>query len=254
MTEESGNCVLVAHGVWHRNDALLLNRHTPNGDVDMASPPSSPTRRSTGAPVATSTSATTKDPIQMFRKVGSLMMIDPGQGHTGSVFSGQHPEWLNLSTAAQSHFFLLPYARRAGIQTIVSVPMIYKMSTIAVLSWYADTVVAEDPLELQRIQRLLRSVMVLSTLRLEVLAAVASAAGTVHVPRFQYCQSLDTALTANGELMDASVSAEDGTIPSTGACGLVRGHARLTLCDRSLSAAASRSRRRVPARARVGTL
>lgn len=146
----------------------------------------------------------------MFRKAGSLLMIDPGQGHTGSVFSGQHPEWLLLSATQQSHYFLLPLARRAGIQTIVSVPMVFKMSTIAVLSWYSDESVGEEPLELQRIQRLLRSVMILSALRLEVLAAAGSAT-TTHVPRFQYCQSLDTALTANGELVDLSVSRDDGT-------------------------------------------
>lgn len=138
-------------------------------------------------------------------------MIDPGQGHTGSVFSGQHPEWLNLNIALQSHFFLLPHARRAGIQTIVSVPMIYKMSTIAVLSWYSDEAVPEEPLELQRIQRLLRSVMILSTLRLELLSTVSSPSGHAHVPRFQYCQSLDTAITANGELIDSGITSEDGT-------------------------------------------
>lgn len=205
MTEESGNCVLVAHGVWHRNDSLLSQRAGSAGDVVMVSPPVSPT-------AARNASASLRvDPIQMFRKVGSLMTIDPGQGHTGTVFSGQHPEWLNLSSAMQSHFFLLPLARRAGIQTVVSVPMIYKMSTIAVLSWYSDEVVPEEPLELQRIQRLLRSVMILSTLRLEVLAAVASEGTEVmHLPRFQYCQSLDTALTANGELIDPGVGSEDG--------------------------------------------
>lgn len=212
MIEESGNCVLVAHGVWHRNDSLLSRRaldRADNGgddsDVAMSSPPLSPTSRN-----GTGSTSLWMDPIQMFRKVGSLMMIDPGQGHTGSVFSGQHPEWLNLNTVLQSHFFLLPHARRAHIQTIVSVPMIYKMSTIAVLSWYSDEVIPEEPLELQRIQRLLRSVMILSTLRLEVLSAMSSPSGIVHVPRFQYCQSLDTALTANGDLIDPNVTSEDG--------------------------------------------
>lgn len=220
MTEESGNCVLVAHGVWHRNDSLLSRRALDRGindstggnsnDVVMLSPPASPTPRNNNG---TGSTSLWLDPIQMFRKAGSLMMIDPGQGHTGSVFSGQHPEWLNLNTVLQSHFFLLPHARRAHIQTIVSVPMIYKMSTIAVLSWYSDEVIPEEPLELQRTQRLLRSVMILSTLRLEVLAAVSSPTGTVHVPRFQYCQSLDTALTANGDLIDPSVTSEDGKLP-----------------------------------------
>ncbi|TYZ63231.1 hypothetical protein PybrP1_006705 [[Pythium] brassicae (nom. inval.)] len=204
MTDDSGSCVLVAHGVWHRNDTLPSRRSVGSGSEGLllASPPASPTARNPS-------SSLRMDPIQMFRKVGSLMMIDPGQGHTGSVFSGQHPEWLILSAAQQSHFFLLPLARRAGIQTIVSVPMIYKMSTIAVLSWYADEVVPEEPLELLRIQRLLRSVMILSTLRLDVLAAGGSGSATTHLPRFQYCQSLDTALTANGELIDPSVGSED---------------------------------------------
>ncbi|KAF1321788.1 Ankyrin repeat domain-containing protein 50, partial [Globisporangium splendens] len=206
MTEENGSCVLVAHGIWHKNDALITRRSGGNSSALM-SPPMSPSSKSGNG--SGNGGSLWMDPIQIFRKVGSLMMIDPGQGHTGSVFSGQHPEWLNLSTALQSHFFLLPHARRAGIQTIVSVPMIYKMSTIAVLSWYSDEVIPEEPLELQRIQRLLRSVMILSTLRLELLSTASSPHGVHHVPRFQYCQSLDTAVTANGELIDSSVASED---------------------------------------------
>lgn len=137
-------------------------------------------------------------------------MIDPGQGHIGNVFSGQHPEWLNLHAAQQSQFFLLPHARRAGIQTIVSAPMIFKMSTVAVLSWSSDQAMSENQHELQRIQRVIRSVVILSTLRQELLAAASSSSsGVGRIPRFQYCQTLNNAITANGELTDSSVLCED---------------------------------------------
>ncbi|CAI5738296.1 unnamed protein product [Peronospora destructor] len=131
-------------------------------------------------------------------------------GHIGKVFSGQHPEWLDLHAAQQSQFFLLPHARRAGIQTVVSAPMICKMSTIAVLSWSSDQAMSENQHELQRIQRVIRSVVILSTLRQELLTAASSSnIGVGRIPRFQYCQLLDNAITANGELTDSSVLRED---------------------------------------------
>lgn len=157
------------------------------------------------------TEALRVDAIQMYRKVSSIVMIDPGQGHIGNVFSGQHPEWLNLHAAQQSQFFLLPHARRAGIQTVVSVPMICKMSTIAVLSWSSDRVMPEDQHELQRIQRVIRSVMILSILRQELVSASTSNLGVGRIPRFQYCQMLENAITASGELTKTSIRKEDST-------------------------------------------
>ncbi|KAF4031050.1 Fic/DOC family [Phytophthora infestans] len=161
------------------------------------------------------TAALWSDAIQRYRKVSSILMVDPGQGHVGDVFSGQHPEWLDLHSAQQSQFFLLPHARQAGIHTVVSVPMICKMSTVAVLSWYADRVLTEDQHELQRIQRVVRSVMILSTLRQELQSAASSSVGVGRIPRFQYCQTLDNAITANGELTDSSIRREDVTICDT---------------------------------------
>ncbi|KAJ0394710.1 hypothetical protein P43SY_001544 [Pythium insidiosum] len=185
MQDETGACVLVAH--------------------KSAAPPTSSTFINAFA-------SPLNDPIQLFRKAGSVMMIDPGQGHTGRVFSGQHPEWLNLHTVQQSHLFLLPHARRAGLQTMVSVPMMYKMTSVAVLSWYSDELLAEDPDEIQRIQRLLRSVVILATLRQELQAMEAAPANAMQVSRFQYCQSLDNAITANGELLTASLDQQDGDV------------------------------------------
>lgn len=209
MKDESGSCVLVAHSVWHRNDHHQGMRRQ-SSKLATGEAPMSPTAR--GAASAASASSIWNDPIQMFRKAGSLMMIDPGQGHTGRVFSRQHPEWIVLNSIQQSHFFLLPHARRAGIQTIISVPMLYKMTAIAVLSWYSDELVVEDSVELQRIQRLLRSVTILATLREEILSVKTSQNGIpLHITRFQYCQSLDNAITANGDLLDPAVLKEDGT-------------------------------------------
>ncbi|DAZ93250.1 TPA: hypothetical protein N0F65_007950 [Lagenidium giganteum] len=201
MKGPNDNCILVAHSIWHKNDPMLQNHRRRSSVESDAS--------SGGEDIVMSSSSLWNDPIQMFRKVGSLMMIDPGQGHTGRVFSAQHPEWMNLNNVLQSDFFMLPHARRAGIQTIVSVPMIYKMSTIAVLSWYSEKVTPEDPLELQRIQRLLRSVTILSTLRQELLAVANNTTGLMQIPRFQYCQSLDNAITCSGDLLEKSLTEED---------------------------------------------
>ncbi|TMW59638.1 hypothetical protein Poli38472_004707 [Pythium oligandrum] len=197
MTDDHGGCVLVAHSVWHRSELQSPNKRNSSAFIF----PSSPKEQSS------SVSSTWNDPIQMFRKIGSLMMIDPGQGHTGRVFSAQHPEWLNLNNTQQSQMFLLPHARRAGFQTIISAPMIYKMTAIAVLSWYSTELILENADELQRIQRLLRSVTILATLRQELL--MASSSTSFHIPRFQYCQSLDNALTASGELLEPSLPEDD---------------------------------------------
>lgn len=215
MKDEYGNCILVAHSVWHKNDTKV-QRRLSNGDISMPSSPTSGSNNShsnnnSGSTFSFSASLGS-DPIQIFRKVGSLMLIEPGQGHTGIVYSTQHPEWLLLNSVQQSHFFLLPHARHAGFQTIVSVPMIYKMTTIAVLSWYSDEAAAEDVQELQRIQRLLRSVTTLSALRQELLNMTPSPDGITPVLRFQYCQSLDSAVTSNGELIDTSITPEDGKL------------------------------------------
>lgn len=194
---DDDNCVLVAHSIWQKNPRL------GNYRGHERSPPSN------NADVQESGSRWPTQ-IQKFRKIASAMMIDPGQGHTGSVFSAQHPEWLNLSAIQQSQYFLLPHARRAGLHTIVSVPMIYKMSTVAVLSWYSDQVIPEDSHELQRIQRAIRSVTILSTLRQDLLAAKASSPnGLTRIPRFQYCQTLDNAITANGELTSDAATTGD---------------------------------------------
>lgn len=193
------NCVLAAHSIWQKNAELasyngtLRNSMSSSGDLHNLE-------------------STWPTLIQNFRKVASLMMVDPGQGHTGSVFSAQHPEWLNLNNIQQAQYFLLPHARQARLQTVISVPMIYKMSTVAVLSWYSDRVIPEDAAELQRIQRVLRSVTILATLRQDLLAARASIPnGLMRIPRFQYCQTLDNAITANGELISDAANANDCT-------------------------------------------
>ena len=147
--------------------------------------------------------------IQKYRKVSSMVMIDPGQGHVGNVFCNQHPEWLILQKVQQSRFFLLPHARQAGFQTVVSVPMVCKMSTVAVLSWYSDRTISEDLHELQQIQRVVRSVMILCTLRQESHSADSATVCVGRIPQFQYCQMLDNAITANGELTDSSTLRED---------------------------------------------
>ncbi|KAK1941988.1 Ankyrin repeat domain-containing protein 50 [Phytophthora citrophthora] len=204
VLDDNNNCILVTHSIWHKNNKTI-RREKPAG---VLSP-----RAAKNQPI--DTAGLWSDAIQKYRKVSSIVMIDPGQGHIGSVFSGQHPEWLDLHSAQQSQFFLLPHARRAGIQTVVSVPMICKMSTVAVLSWYSDRIMTEDQHELQRIQRVVRSVMILSTLRQELLSAASSNIGVGRIPRFQYCQTLDNAITANGELTDSSIRREDLSVCDT---------------------------------------
>ncbi|KAI9909064.1 hypothetical protein PsorP6_014956 [Peronosclerospora sorghi] len=184
-------CVLVTHNLWHKSNTLMGKQES----------------RDEVGPVNTATVLT--DVIQTYRKVSSVVMIDPGQGHIGTVFTGQHPEWLDLDSTQQSHFFLLPHARRAGFRTVVSVPVISKMSTIAVLSWSSVRTVAEDPHELQRMQRVVRSVMILATLRQEVQSAASSTTDARRMSRFLYCQTLDSAITANGELLDAATRRQD---------------------------------------------
>ncbi|CAI5714684.1 unnamed protein product [Peronospora effusa] len=206
VLDDSNDCVLVTHSLWQKNSSVF-HRHTKSGSVLSR-------RASTNRP--NDTAALQADAIQTYRKVSSIVMIDPGQGHIGNVFSGQHPEWLDLHAAQQSQFFLLPHARRAGIQTVVSAPMICKMSTVAVLSWSSDQAMSENQDELQRIQRVIRSVIILSTLRQELLAAASSCnIGVGRIPRFQYCQMLDNAITANGELTDSSVLREDLNVCDT---------------------------------------
>ncbi|KAL4087945.1 hypothetical protein PRIC1_012376 [Phytophthora ramorum] len=205
VLDDDGNCILITHSIWQKNNPALQGQHK---GAAILSP-----RASKNRPI--DTAALWGDAIQKYRKVSSMIMIDPGQGHIGSVFSGQHPEWLDLHAAQQSQFFLLPHARRAGIQTVVSVPMICKMSTVAVLSWYSDRVMSEDQHELQRIQLVVRSVMILSTLRQELLSAAASHIGSGRIPRFQYCQTLDNAITANGELTDSSIRRDDLNVCDT---------------------------------------
>jgi hypothetical protein len=199
VLDDDDNCILITHSIWQKNSTAIQRQH-------KVRPVLSP-RASKNHPL--DTAALWGDAIQKYRKVSSMIIIDPGQGHIGSVFSGQHPEWLDLHAAQQSQFFLLPHARRAGIQTIVSVPMICKMSTVAVLSWYSDRAMSEDQHELQRIQRVVRSVMILATLRQEIASAASSNVGVGRIPRFQYCKTLDNAITANGELTDASILCED---------------------------------------------
>ncbi|KAG3091239.1 hypothetical protein PI124_g16673 [Phytophthora idaei] len=205
VLDDDNNCVLVTHSIWQKNNSAVQRQHKTGG---LLSP-----RASKNQPI--DTAALWSDAIQKYRKVSSIIMIDPGQGHIGDVFSGQHPEWLDLHAAQQSQFFLLPHARQAGIQTVVSVPMICKMSTVAVLSWYSDRLMSEDQHELQRIQRVVRSVMILSTLRQELQSAASSNIGVGRIPRFQYCQTLDNAITANGELTDSSILREDLNICDT---------------------------------------
>ncbi|RLN77406.1 hypothetical protein BBJ28_00022739 [Nothophytophthora sp. Chile5] len=205
VLDDDDNCVLIAHSIWQKNSAVEQSRAKAGSALSPRAAKSQPC----------DTESLWADSIQKYRKVASMFMIDPGQGHTGSVFSGQHPEWLNLNTVQQCHFFLLPHARRAGIQTIVSVPMICKMSTVAVLSWYSDRAIAEDQQELQRIQRVVRSVMILSTLRQDLLSAESSKTGIARIPRFQYCQTLDNAITANGDLTGSSLSPEDLNVGDT---------------------------------------
>jgi hypothetical protein len=221
IQEQHGSCVLVAHGVWHRNE---------NANASAVNSPRHSFSTSTGGGGGGATAAM-GDSIQMFRKIGSLMLIDPGQGHTGTVFSAQHPEWLNMNTILQSQFFMLPHARRAGIQTVVSVPMIYKLSAVAVLSWYSDVQRPEDPEEIQRIQRLLKSVTHVAMLRHEILQShhtsnsknhdILASAGfssstsssssmmignfsSLHMSRYQFCQALDSAITASGDFCSTS--------------------------------------------------
>ncbi|KAG2521545.1 hypothetical protein JM16_006188 [Phytophthora kernoviae] len=205
MLDDDNSCVLITHSIWQKNSSAVHRQHKPSAVLSPRVPKNHPY----------DTTSLLGDAIQKYRKVASTIMIDPGQGHSGNVFSGQHPEWLNLRTAQQSQFFLLPHARRAGIETVVSVPMICKMSTVAVLSWYSDRSMSEDQHELQRIQRVIRSVMILSTLRQDLLSAASSNMGTGRIPRFQYCQTLDNAITANGELTDASIDREDLTVCDT---------------------------------------
>ncbi|ETP39112.1 hypothetical protein, variant 1 [Phytophthora nicotianae P10297] len=205
VLDDDNNCVLVTHSIWQKNN-LAVQRQRKSGGI--LSP-----RASKNQPI--DTAALWSDAIQKYRKVSSIIMIDPGQGHIGDVFSGQHPEWLDLHAAQQSQFFLLPHARQAGIQTVVSVPMICKMSTVAVLSWYSDRVLSEDQHELQRIQRVVRSVMILSTLRQDLQSAASSKLGVGRIPRFQYCQTLDNAITTNGELTDSSILREDLNVCDT---------------------------------------
>ncbi|KAG2789952.1 hypothetical protein PC129_g18408 [Phytophthora cactorum] len=205
VLDDDNNCILVTHSIWQKNNSAVQRQHKTGG---LLSP-----RASKNQPI--DTAALWSDAIQKYRKVSSIIMIDPGQGHIGDVFSGQHPEWLDLHAAQQSQFFLLPHARQAGIQTVVSVPMICKMSTVAVLSWYSDRLMSEDQHELQRIQRVVRSVMILSTLRQELQSAASSNIGVGRIPRFQYCQTLDNAITANGELTDSSILREDLNICDT---------------------------------------
>ncbi|CAI5709982.1 unnamed protein product [Peronospora destructor] len=206
VLDDSSDCVLVTHSLWQKNSSIV-HRQTKSGSVLSS-------RAFTNRPI--DTAALQADAIQTYRKVSSIVMIDPGQGHIGKVFSGQHPEWLDLHAAQQSQFFLLPHARRAGIQTVVSAPMICKMSTVAVLSWSSDQAMSENQHELQRIQRVIRSVVILSTLRQELLTAASSSnIGVGRIPRFQYCQLLDNAITANGELTDSSVLREDLNVCDT---------------------------------------
>ncbi|TDH66320.1 hypothetical protein CCR75_008370 [Bremia lactucae] len=187
VRNDATNCVLMTHSIWHKNSLLLLQQ--------------TPTHLNEGPRVAS------MEAIQKYRKVSSVVMIDPGQGHIGSVYSGQSPEWLHLHGVQQSQFFLLPHARVAGIQTSVSVPMIWKLSTVAVLSWYSYQAMEEDIHVVQRMQRVLRSVTILATLRQEVVES--SRGSTKCIPRFQYCQSLENAITANGELTDSFLSRDD---------------------------------------------
>ncbi|KAJ8571972.1 hypothetical protein ON010_g4861 [Phytophthora cinnamomi] len=205
VLDDDGNCILITHSIWQKNNSSVQRQHKSTA---VLSP-----RAAKNRPI--DTAALWSDAIQKYRKVSSMVMIDPGQGHIGNVFSGQHPEWLDLHAAQQSQFFLLPHARRAGIQTIVSVPMICKMSTVAVLSWYSDRAKPEDQHELQRIQRVVRSVMILSTLRQDLQSTASSNIGTGRIPRFQYCQTLDNAITANGELTDSSILREDLNVCDT---------------------------------------
>ncbi|KAF1772521.1 Ankyrin repeat-containing domain [Phytophthora cactorum] len=183
VLDDDNNCILVTHSIWQKNNSAVQRQHKTGG---LLSP-----RASKNQPI--DTAALWSDAIQ----------------------NGQHPEWLDLHAAQQSQFFLLPHARQAGIQTVVSVPMICKMSTVAVLSWYSDRLMSEDQHELQRIQRVVRSVMILSTLRQELQSAASSNIGVGRIPRFQYCQTLDNAITANGELTDSSILREDLNICDT---------------------------------------
>ncbi|CEG49486.1 FOG: Ankyrin repeat [Plasmopara halstedii] len=181
MLDEDNNCILMTHSIWQKNSRI--------------DPHSSTLQYSAG--------------IQKYRKVSSMVMLDPGQGLIGSVFSSQHPQWLDLRTSHQSQFFLLPHARVAGFQTSLAIPMICKMSTVAVLSWYSLHALSEDQHEVQRMQRLVRSVMILSSLRQDYSSSMNSNGHNGRISRFQFCQTLDNAITANGELTDTSIQRED---------------------------------------------
>ncbi|OQR95132.1 hypothetical protein THRCLA_08017 [Thraustotheca clavata] len=185
--EDSEGCAIILHSVWYR---------TPE-DVDMTSEEA--TLHQTWNYHANGGSKL--DPITLYRKARGLMLLDPGQDHVGRVYSGQVPEWIsNLPTLPQSKFFFAPYARKAGIKAVLSVPMVVKLSIVAVLSWYSFELKPEDPVEIQRIQRFVKAVTLLCSLKHD---------SNVNMSRYQYCYTLESALTGTGELLYPNVVKEE---------------------------------------------
>ncbi|KAF0689069.1 Aste57867_19450 [Aphanomyces stellatus] len=184
IQEANVGCSIVLHSVWFRRRTPSFNEEH-DGNVTVAVPS-----------MASSTGPL--HPITFFRKARGLMLLDPGQDHVGRVYSGQQPEWIaNLHTTSQSKFFFAPHARKAGLKAVVSVPMMHKMSLVAILSWYATEPHAEDAAEIHRIQRLVKSVSLLCGLRPETMS------------RFQYCQVVENACTGHGELLAADIGPSD---------------------------------------------
>ncbi|CAK4686414.1 hypothetical protein LEN26_005650 [Aphanomyces euteiches] len=168
LVDTDNTCVIVQHSVWYRAERATSN----------VSPSS----------------------LTAFRKARGLMLFDPSQGHIGRVYSTQQPEWIsNLHMTSQSVFFFAPHARRAGLRSLFSVPMMHKMSVLAVLSWYSTEDIPESPEEIHSVLRFVKSVTVLCALRNE----------SDGMSRFQFCQALESALTGQGELVADTTPAEE---------------------------------------------
>ncbi|EQC26090.1 hypothetical protein SDRG_16042 [Saprolegnia diclina VS20] len=189
--EDSDGCTIILHSVWFRP--------TIGDDTDMINDTLVPALHAAWSHHAKG--GAKLDPILLFRKARGLMLVDPGQDHVGRVYSGQQPEWVaNLTHTPQSKFFFGPHARKAGLKSLLSVPMVAKLAVVAVLSWYSHESLGEDVTYVQRIQRLVKGVTLLCLLKHET---------HLGMSRYQYCYALESALTGAGELLYPSVTAEE---------------------------------------------
>ncbi|KDO23747.1 hypothetical protein SPRG_10524 [Saprolegnia parasitica CBS 223.65] len=185
--EDSDGCAIVLHSVWFRPHNI------GDDNVDMTRDAMLPVLHAAWSRHANG--GAKLDPILLFRKARGLMLVDPGQDHRPAARVGRQP---HAHAAVQILFG--PHARKAGLKSLLSVPMVAKLAVVAVLSWYSHESYGEDVAYVQRIQRLVKGVTLLCSLKHET---------HLGMSRYQYCYALESALTGAGELLYPSVTADE---------------------------------------------